>query len=81
MPIRTRSSPSLSWHISAFLAIVALGVTVLGLSAVNGSDALEAVLDGRTTIAYWVQTGLIALYSILLVVLYAAGKRTSRSDE
>lgn len=62
-------------------AIVALGVTVLGLSAVNGSDALEAVLDGRTTIAYWLQTGLIALYFILLVVLYAAGKRVSRSDE
>jgi protein-S-isoprenylcysteine O-methyltransferase Ste14 len=62
-------------------AIVALGVTVLGLSAVNGSDALEAVLDGRTTIAYWVQTGLITLYFILLVVLYAAGKRLSRSDE
>lgn len=62
-------------------AIVALGVTVLGLSAVNGSDALKAVLDGRTTIAYWLQTGLIALYFILLLVLYAAGTRVSRSDE
>jgi hypothetical protein len=54
---------------------------VLGLSTVNGSDALEAVLEGRTTIAYWLQTGLIALYFILLIVLYAAGKRASRSDE
>jgi len=62
-------------------AIVALGVTVLGLSAVNSSDALEAVLDGRSTIVYWVQTGLIALYFILLVVLHAAGKRVSQSDE
>lgn len=42
-------------------AIVALGVTVLGLSAVNVSDALAAVLDGRPTLAYSLQTGLIAL--------------------
>ncbi|MFM8635258.1 MAG: hypothetical protein ACKOEX_10685, partial [Planctomycetia bacterium] len=58
---------------------VALGFTVLGLSAVNISDALETVLDGRTTIAYWAQTGLIALYFILLVLLHAAGKRGSQS--
>ena len=56
-------------------AIAAIGVTVLGLSAVNGSDALGAVLDGRPTLAYWMQTGLIALYFVLLVSLYAAGKR------
>ena len=41
-------------------AIIALGVTVLGLSAVNVSDALGSVLDGRSTLAYWPQTGLIA---------------------
>jgi hypothetical protein len=62
-------------------AIVALGVTVLGLSAVNGSDALETVLDGRSPIAYWMQTGLIALYFILLIVLYAVGRRGSQSVE
>jgi protein-S-isoprenylcysteine O-methyltransferase Ste14 len=62
-------------------AIVALGVTVLGLSAVNGSDALETVLGGRTTIFYWMQTGFIALYLILLVVLYAAGRRVSQSND
>jgi hypothetical protein len=62
-------------------AIVALGVTVLGLSAVNGSDALETVLDGRSPIAYWMQTGLIALYFILLIVLYAVGRRGSQGVE
>lgn len=62
-------------------AIVALGVTVLGLSAVNGSDALETVLDGRSPIAYWMQTGLIALYFILLIVLNAVGRRGSQSVE
>ncbi|MFM8379599.1 MAG: hypothetical protein ACKOB1_09790 [Planctomycetia bacterium] len=62
-------------------AIVALGVTVLGLSAVNGSDALELVLDGRSTLAYWVQTGLVASYFVLLVVLYAVGKRGTKSVE
>ena len=62
-------------------AIVALGVTVLGLSAVNGSDALETVLDGRSPIAYWMQTGLIALYFIMLIVLYAVGRRGSQSVE
>ena len=62
-------------------ALVALGVTVLGLSAVNGSDALETVLDGRSPIAYWIQTGLIALYFILLIVLYAVGRRGSQSVE
>jgi hypothetical protein len=62
-------------------AILAIGVTVLGLSAVNGSDALETVLDGRSTIAYWMQTGLIALYFVLLIVLYAVGNRVSQSVE
>jgi len=62
-------------------AIVALGVTVLGLSAVNASDALGSVLDGRSTLAYWVQTGLIAAYFVLLLGLYAAGERGSQSPE
>ena len=52
---------------------MALGVTVLGLSAVNVSDALGSVLDGRSTLAYWMQTGLIAAYFALLLGLYAAG--------
>ena len=56
-------------------ALVALGVTVLGLSAVNASDALGSVLDGRSTLAYWMQTGLIAAYFALLLGLYAFGDR------
>ena len=60
-------------------AIVALGVTVLGLSAVNVSDALGSVLDGRSTLAYWIQTGLIAAYFAVLLGLYAAGERASRN--
>lgn len=54
-------------------AIVALGVTVLGLSAVNVSDALGSVLDGGAKLACWMQTGLIAAYFALLLALHAAG--------
>jgi cyclophilin family peptidyl-prolyl cis-trans isomerase len=54
-------------------ALVAFGVTVLGLSVVNVSDALGSVLDGRSTLAYWMQTGLIAAHFALLLGLYAAG--------
>ncbi len=60
-------------------ALVALGVTVLGLSAVNASDALGSVLDGRSTLAYWMQTGLIAAYWALLLGLYATGERASQN--
>ena len=60
-------------------AIVALAVTVLGLSAVNVSDALASVLEGRSTAGYWLQTGLIAVYCALLLGLYAAGERASRN--
>jgi len=48
-----------------------LGVTVLGLASVNVSDALAAVLEeGQSTLPYWIQTGLIAAYFIVLLVLY-----------
>jgi hypothetical protein len=60
-------------------ALVTLGVTVLGLSAVNRSDALASVLDGRSTLAYWMQTGLLAAYFALLLALYAAGERASQN--
>jgi len=62
-------------------ALVALGVTVLGLSAVNASDALAAVLDGRSTLAYWIQTGCIAAYFVLLLGLYAADERALKGTE
>lgn len=56
-------------------ALVALAVTVLGLSAVNVSDALASVLGGRSTQAYWLQTGLIAVYLVWLVVFYRRSVR------
>lgn len=59
-------------------ALGALGVTVLGLSAVNASEALGSVLDGKFTLVYWLQTGLIAVYFALLLGLYAAAARASR---
>ena len=62
-------------------ALIALGVTVLGLSAVNASDALGSVLEGRSTLAYWLQTGLIAAYFLALLGLYAAGMRASTRAE
>ena len=51
-------------------ALVSLGVTVLGLCAVNVSQALQVVLDGRSTTAYWAQTVLFAGYFVWLAVLY-----------
>jgi hypothetical protein len=55
-------------------ALVALVVTVLGLSAVNLSDALQSVLAGRPTTMYWAQTGLIAGYLAWLVVFHLRAK-------
>jgi hypothetical protein len=52
-------------------AIVVLAVTVLGLIAVNLSDALAAVLsEGQSMFPYWLQTGAIGIYLIALLVLY-----------
>lgn len=67
----------LFWCASAHLvtvpaALVSLGATVLGLSAVNSSSALASVLQGRSTEAYWIQTGLIAAYWAALFALYRA---------
>jgi hypothetical protein len=50
--------------------LVALGVTVAGLAAVNLSDALASVLDGRSTRAYWLQTAVFAGYWAMLFALY-----------
>jgi hypothetical protein len=52
-------------------AIAILALTVLGLSAVNLSDALASVLsEGQSTLPYWLQTAAIGLYVITLLVLY-----------
>jgi hypothetical protein len=56
-------------------ALIALGATVLGLSAVNASAALAAVLDGRSTRVYWLQTALIAAYLVWLLMLYFTNSR------
>jgi len=61
-------------------ALAALGMTVAGLSAVNLSDALASVLDGRSTFAYWLQTGLIASYFIWLLALYVTSSGTASGD-
>ena len=52
-------------------AITVLAVTVLGLSSVNYSGALASVLhEGQSTASYWLQTGAIAFYLVVLLVLY-----------
>lgn len=51
-------------------ALVAMGVTMLGLCALNTSDALPAVLEGRSTAVYWAQAGLIAGYAAILLGLF-----------
>ncbi len=63
---------SASQHRSVALnAIIVLAVTVLGLSSVNSSGALASVLqEGQSTILYWLQTGAIAFYLAVLLVLY-----------
>lgn len=62
----------------ALNAIVVLAITVLGLSSVNASSALSSVLkDGQSTTPYWLQTGAITLYLIILLWLYIKdGKNT-----
>lgn len=62
-------------------AVVALGVTVLGLSAVNLSDALAEVLDGRSTRAYWIQTALLAGYLVVLLGLYGVDTKAAQTRE
>ena len=52
-------------------AIVAGFGTVIGLSLLNASDDLAAVLAvGQSTAPYWIQTGLLLAYAIWLVVFY-----------
>lgn len=52
-------------------AMTVVGLTVLGLSSVNVSDALLSVLsEGQSTRPYWLQTAAIGLYLIVLWVLY-----------
>ena len=55
----------------ALNAIIVLTITVTGLAFVNTSSDLASVLqEGQSTLPYWLQTGAIAGYLILLLVLY-----------
>ena len=63
---------SASQHRSVALnAIVVLAATVFGLSSINTSQALASVLiEGQSTLPYWLQTGAIGFYLIVLIALY-----------
>ncbi|MAZ21050.1 hypothetical protein [Roseovarius sp.] len=53
------------------IALIVLGLTVLGLISVNLSDALASVLaDGQSTWPYWAQTGMLAGIWAVLTLLY-----------
>jgi len=51
-------------------ALATIWVTVLGLSAVNLSEALRSVLAGQGTGAYWLQTALVAAYALALTLAW-----------
>lgn len=63
---------SASQHRSvALAAILVLAVTVAGLSFINVSGDLASVLqEGQSTMPYWLQTGAIAAYMLVLIALY-----------
>ena len=62
----------------ALNAIIVLAITVAGLSFVNVSNALASVLqDGQSTTPYWVQTGAIGFYLIVLLTLYIKDGKNS----
>ena len=56
-------------------AILSLFTTVLGLSLVNISEALNTVLNGADTTAYWIQTVMIAFILVWLSVFYTRSKK------
>ena len=70
---------SASLHRSVALnAIIVLAVTVLGLSSVNISGALASVLqEGQSTTPYWLQTGAISFYLVVLLALYIKDGKNS----
>ncbi|MCU7833940.1 MAG: hypothetical protein KZQ83_01715 [gamma proteobacterium symbiont of Taylorina sp.] len=70
---------SASQHRSVALnAIIVLAITVLGLSSVNMSNTLTMVLrEGQSTTPYWLQTGAIFSYLLVLVVLYIKDGKNS----
>ena len=56
-------------------ALFVFGATVAGLASVNMSEALASVLkEGQSTLPYWIQTGLFAVYFVALLFLYKRDK-------
>ena len=52
-------------------ALMVMAITVLGLAWVNGSQALADVLtEGQSTMPYWIQVGLFAVYWLVLAALW-----------
>jgi hypothetical protein len=70
---------SASKHRSVALnAIIVLAATVLGLSSINLSDTLASVLqEGQSTLPYWLQTGAIAFYLVVLLAVYIKDGKNS----
>jgi len=65
-------------RVVALNAIIILAITVLGLGLVNVSSALAAVLqDGQSTLPYWLQTGAVAFYLLVLLFLYVSDGKNS----
>jgi hypothetical protein len=62
-------------------ALVSMIGTVLGLSYINASTALSGVLKGGPTTAYWLQTGLIASYLLVLCGLYFSSPAANKSNK
>lgn len=62
----------------ALNAIIVLAITVLGLGSVNVSSALASVLqDGQSTLPYWLQTGAVTFYLLILLFLYVNDGKSS----
>ena len=57
------------------VAILLMFLTFCGLSAVNLSIDLKNILNGGSTQIYWLQTILIAIYTIWLNILYLFNKK------
>jgi peptidoglycan/LPS O-acetylase OafA/YrhL len=56
-------------------ALIAIWVTVLGLCAVNLSDALQSVLSGKSTLIYWLQTAALAVYAVCLTLFWQQSRQ------
>ena len=56
------------------ITVLLMFLTFLGLGAINLSGALAEVLNGASTLAYWIQTAVIGLIALWLGVLYHKSK-------